>query len=295
MTQTVRISGWVREIPDCWKIEFNNFPDKVLQVEDIKYFNTLYKAISNTGYTMTVDWLPPRSENGRFILHIVDNKKGFSVREFSANFIRPGALMSLIKVFSWGLCSKNHKKLWHDGGYITIPYDEGQHNFNSSKPSYYHFKNRYVRFEGKEGIVYDEVSGKELFRKNLNNANLEGLVLNPVTLDPFNRGFLVFFEPIPEEYAPITSYMNTGEQQDGFDFSPLHNPKFKDFPKDYSNLGLFDENLNVIWWAESLRKINSYYFTLTKFREDFMEFSAYGRGVKLNPKTGKILEQWFEK
>ncbi|MFZ2455195.1 MAG: hypothetical protein WAX07_01785 [Candidatus Altiarchaeia archaeon] len=301
MTQKVRVSGWIIEIPDCWKIEYNNFPNKVFQVEDLKGFDTLFKAVSSTGYTMTVDWIPPRSEHGRFIFRVVDSENGFEAREYAEDFVRPGALMSIIEIFNWGLCSNEHKKIWLEGGEVAIPYQKGSFVYKGktirlesivspSRPFYYPLKEKYFRFEGEEGFIYDATSGKELFRKKLHYSNIKNIIT-----DPFNRGFLIYFDSIPKTYDNLDSYQNSGEQFDGIQYTSLPNPRSRDFPKNYSNLGLFDENLNVVWWAESLRKIKSYYSHLRKYEDGFMEFSAYGRGVKLDSKTGKIIEDWFEK
>ncbi len=165
MTRKIKVSGWEEEIPDYWDIEYNNFPDEIFRVKHLKTFDKLFKAVSDTGYTMTVDWIPPKNENDQFISKVVSGE-GFKKKQYVKKLVRPGHVASKIRFFGHYLCSEEHRRLWLDGGKVSIiPSSENKVNFEPSIPVYHEFKNRYFKVEGEEVIVYDVKTGRELFRK----------------------------------------------------------------------------------------------------------------------------------
>lgn len=292
MTQRLKVSGWEREIPDCWKIEFNNFPNKILRVDNILGFDKLFKAISNTGYTMTIDWVPPKDTHGNFVFRVVGGE-GFDQREYKRDILNPHGVIANIESYGWALCSEKHEEFWLKGGEIKLPGKVYPIFISSSTPCYYLFENKYFSFKGEEGFIYDVSSKKKPLRKNLHGANIKRVVY-----DPFNRGFLIFLD-LPKEFKGIRIYKNTDEQQNGFilDTTAKNSPT-KNIPKYFSYLGLFDGNLNSIWWAEACIDSSGHnvgYFNLIKHGTDYMWFSAYDHKIKLDPKTGKIIEHYASK
>lgn len=277
MPQKITISGWEIEIPDCWRIEYNNFPDGIFRVEHLTSFDRLYKAVSDTGYTMTVDWVPPKSSRGVFVFKVASGT-GFEERHYTEGIAWVSNLTSGIEKYAHGLCSQEHKKLW----------------IEDSKPVYYRFKDRYFRFEDKDAIVYDAKTGKELFKKDLQETYIKS-----IQYDPFDRGFLVFFDYPPG--ALVEGYKNsTGvEIQNGID--ALYSNKYPEHcckKGGFKTLGLFDENMDLIWWAESRTKEGKpihLYSRLLSHGKDYMDFSAWEMKVTLDPKTGKIIKHQFSK
>lgn len=288
MPNTIRVSGWYGEIPDCWRIEYNNFPDEIFRVSHLKTFDKLFKAVSSTGYTMTVDWVSPKSENGEFIFKVVSGE-GFKKRQYVIDVIKPRWLASKIERFGNALCSEEHQKLWLYGGkFPIVPGSKELIDFNPSNPVYYEFKNRYFRVEGEKVIVYDVKTGRELFRKKPGDCQI-----TKIYVDPLNRGFLLFFD-ITQNYM-LPSYRDTKETEnkDGIDYVGIVPPQPRKVKRHHKYLGLFDENLDVVWWAENFihKGMNMTYYTiLEQTKNHIWVLSYHGYNVKINLENGKILE-----
>ncbi len=69
-------------------------------------------------------------------------------------------------------------------------------------------------------------------------------------VDPLNRGFLLFFSRINSFMIPSYRDTDESENEEGINYVGIVPSNAKKLKEINRFLGLFDENLDVVWWAE---------------------------------------------
>jgi len=240
------------KIPLGWKVLYNKIPKEEIDLLNLEYVEKLekdlFKAVSDTGYRLHISLKLKKREKPYYYYYLrLTRGEGFDEVFAEGGTNDLWCLITQINITMEELIKENHLEIW----------EKGLSSYTKPAPKYLLVGDRYFSREGEYLVGTDKKTKKEIFRKNIKNAEIRWIYP-----DPFGRGIFVLLD----------SGGRTG--------------------RGINTLGLFDFEGELIFWVD-----NDHTYDPPKKIEGGIAYLRGDQSFdcEIDLKTGKLLKSTFSK